>query len=539
MKKLLAILFAALLLLAVFPMAVFAVSEDDLPHLTSTSVAYIDYSGADANNGQSPTTAKKTFGSSLNLLKKGGALVASGKAYLAKDYSFPKTTTPLLFTSTYGGASYANADPANNPSCAFKMATGVSLTIRSDVILDNIIVFQEAAQNSIIVADGATLVVGSGVQNMTKQKYQMKIVVEEGGTLVLGGGEFVVENHGGDVIENFTYKYSDLKEVTAPASTPSTEVNTNVAPGVAFVDYNNGNNTSDGLTAATAKKQLLALGANGAASLLAGGGTLVVSGKLYLGADYTFPKLGSLLTITGVYNGTSYVNDTPADNPAGAAIKLAAGKVLTFGTDTYIDNVIFFQEASTQNEICVAAGTTVTFGKGVVTMTKQSFGPALRVEKGGVAIFESDECPFDTLSGDGVIIMPETETKTTVKLTIGSTTAYVNGVAKTLDAAPINRNSRTMLPVRFLANAFGVSDEGILWDGAASTATLKNETTTIVIKIGAPSMTVNGESVALDSPALIENSRTYLPVRAIANALGVSNDNISWDASTNTATLVK
>jgi len=28
-------------------------------------------------------------------------------------------------------------------------------------------------------------------------------------------------------------------------------------------------------------------------------------------------------------------------------------------------------------------------------------------------------------------------------------------------------------------------------------------------------------------------------VRAIANALGVSNDNIAWDASTNTATLVK
>ena len=131
------------------------------------------------------------------------------------------------------------------------------------------------------------------------------------------------------------------------------------------------------------------------------------------------------------------------------------------------------------------------------------------------------------------------DSKTEVKLTIGSTTAYINGVAQTLDAAPINRNNRTMLPVRFLANAFGVDNDGIKWDAATRTATLTNSTVTIVVTIDSPTMTVNGEIVALDSPAIIESNRTYLPVRAIANALGVSNDNIVWDAATNTATLVK
>lgn len=128
---------------------------------------------------------------------------------------------------------------------------------------------------------------------------------------------------------------------------------------------------------------------------------------------------------------------------------------------------------------------------------------------------------------------------TTVKLTIGSTTAYVNGEAHTLDAAPINRKNRTMLPVRFLANAFGIDNDGIHWDGATRTATLSNSEVTIVVTINAPSMTVNGVSVPLDSPAIIEKDRTYLPVRAIANALGVSNEHIHWDAATNTATLVK
>ena len=128
---------------------------------------------------------------------------------------------------------------------------------------------------------------------------------------------------------------------------------------------------------------------------------------------------------------------------------------------------------------------------------------------------------------------------TEVKLTIGSTIAYINGEAQTLDAAPINRNNRTLLPVRFLANTFGVTNDGIKWDGATRTATLSNSEVTVIVTIDAPSMTVNGQTVALDSPAIIENNRTYLPVRAIANALGVSNDNIKWDAATSTATLVK
>ncbi|MBR5011508.1 MAG: copper amine oxidase N-terminal domain-containing protein, partial [Clostridia bacterium] len=150
---------------------------------------------------------------------------------------------------------------------------------------------------------------------------------------------------------------------------------------------------------------------------------------------------------------------------------------------------------------------------------------------------------LNTAAFDNLVVStigaPVKEEKTEVKLTIGSTIAYINGEATTLDAAPINRNNRTMLPVRFLANAFGVANDGIKWDAATRTATLTNATTTIVVTIDAPTMTVNGETVALDAPAIIEQNRTYLPVRAIANALGVANENIAWDGATSTATLVK
>ena len=41
-----------------------------------------------------------------------------------------------------------------------------------------------------------------------------------------------------------------------------------------------------------------------------------------------------------------------------------------------------------------------------------------------------------------------------VRLTVGSTTAYMNGTAYTLDVAPTVINDRTMLPIRFIAESF-------------------------------------------------------------------------------------
>ena len=48
-----------------------------------------------------------------------------------------------------------------------------------------------------------------------------------------------------------------------------------------------------------------------------------------------------------------------------------------------------------------------------------------------------------------------TKGNTVVKLTIGSDKAYVNGEEKTLDAVPQLRNERTMIPLRFVAEALG------------------------------------------------------------------------------------
>lgn len=47
-------------------------------------------------------------------------------------------------------------------------------------------------------------------------------------------------------------------------------------------------------------------------------------------------------------------------------------------------------------------------------------------------------------------------------LTIDSMTAYLDGEAQALDTAPVVRNDRTMLPIRFIAESFGL---GVEWNG--------------------------------------------------------------------------
>jgi N-acetylmuramoyl-L-alanine amidase len=55
-----------------------------------------------------------------------------------------------------------------------------------------------------------------------------------------------------------------------------------------------------------------------------------------------------------------------------------------------------------------------------------------------------------------------------VKLVIGESAIYINGVKKDIDVAPVIRDSRTYLPARYIAEAFGFNVE---WDGVKAIIT--------------------------------------------------------------------
>ncbi len=60
-------------------------------------------------------------------------------------------------------------------------------------------------------------------------------------------------------------------------------------------------------------------------------------------------------------------------------------------------------------------------------------------------------------------------------------------------------------------------------------------TITIILQIGNNSFTVNGVPNALDSPPVIKNSRTLLPIRAIIESLGGT---VSWEATEKKVTVI-
>ncbi len=107
----------------------------------------------------------------------------------------------------------------------------------------------------------------------------------------------------------------------------------------------------------------------------------------------------------------------------------------------------------------------------------------------------------------------------------------INGKQLSSDPPPIIRNSRTLVPFRATFEALGLS---IGWDASTSTITGTKDGITISFKVGSKEADVNGVVKKLDSPAVIVNSRTMVPVRFIAESLG---SDVKWDPATKTVVI--
>lgn len=127
------------------------------------------------------------------------------------------------------------------------------------------------------------------------------------------------------------------------------------------------------------------------------------------------------------------------------------------------------------------------------------------------------------------------ESKVTAVLTANNAVMKVNGKDVALDAAPYIKNDRLYVSARFCANAFGVANQNIIWDGASKSATIMAGARVIQMKVGSNLMVVNGASITMDTvPEIVDPGRVMLPIGWLAQALGASAE---WDQATQTATL--
>jgi hypothetical protein len=117
------------------------------------------------------------------------------------------------------------------------------------------------------------------------------------------------------------------------------------------------------------------------------------------------------------------------------------------------------------------------------------------------------------------------DTTPTTSENIGSNllTVKYNGEAVVFpDAQPfVDENSRTLIPVRFVAETMGAA---VSWNQETQTAVIEQNGITIKVPIGSDtiSVTENGSTntVKMDTAAIISEERTYVPIRYVAEALG-------------------
>ena len=92
-------------------------------------------------------------------------------------------------------------------------------------------------------------------------------------------------------------------------------------------------------------------------------------------------------------------------------------------------------------------------------------------------------------------------------------------------------NGRTMVPLRFISEALG---EKVDWKADTKTVIVGDNKASLVI--GEKEIEANGKKIAIDSPAVIKDSRTFVPLRAISEILG---SKVDWDSSTRTVKISK
>lgn len=131
------------------------------------------------------------------------------------------------------------------------------------------------------------------------------------------------------------------------------------------------------------------------------------------------------------------------------------------------------------------------------------------------------------------------ETKTII--TIGSQTLkkVMNGVrtVKNMDSAPYIKRGRTMLPLRYLAEALGYK---VFWLNETKTVVIVDLGLRVEIPIDTNLIIVNGIKYTSDLKSEIVQHRTMLPIANIARALGLKDgEDILWDEVNRQVTINK
>lgn len=95
------------------------------------------------------------------------------------------------------------------------------------------------------------------------------------------------------------------------------------------------------------------------------------------------------------------------------------------------------------------------------------------------------------------------------------------------DAQPfIDSNGRTQVPVRFVSEALGASVD---WNGTTKKVSVNLNSRKVILTVGKKEYEINSQSYQMDTVALLMESRTFVPLRFVSEALGAT---VIWEQNT-------
>ncbi|SUB74438.1 stalk domain-containing protein [Peptoniphilus indolicus] len=105
-----------------------------------------------------------------------------------------------------------------------------------------------------------------------------------------------------------------------------------------------------------------------------------------------------------------------------------------------------------------------------------------------------------------------------IEMTIGKKDYSINSEKKKMDTVPFVQDSRTLVPVRFVAEAIGAQVE---WDAENQIVKITNNDSVMTLKVGENNYSLNDKTSEMDTKSIIKDSRTFIPIRFVAEALGL------------------
>ncbi|WP_273000113.1 stalk domain-containing protein [Hydrogenibacillus schlegelii] len=120
------------------------------------------------------------------------------------------------------------------------------------------------------------------------------------------------------------------------------------------------------------------------------------------------------------------------------------------------------------------------------------------------------------------------ETKRPVAFAQSALTLKVDGRTLGLSAPPLIRHGRTYVPVKFISDALGYQTQ---WLGPTKEVRITGWGHELLLKIGEPVYTFNDRRLTSETSPFIEEDRTYVPLRLVAESFGAD---VSYDATTKT-----